>query len=157
MMRYGAVAASSGLLAAVGSVLVSPLAAEPAQAAPAHLISCQSMQSETDSATSPVLVSGCRRLRVTGGSGVSYGEGPGPYPVTWNTGKRFDFNATNSFLRSPSRCPESLAELDFVGVIVSSSGPWTKPFIGDTVAFDVCITHSLGTVELLPGTVFSIG
>jgi hypothetical protein len=58
---------------------------------------------------------------------------------------------------SPSRCAPSFREFDFVGRITIVLGPWTKQFLGKTVAFDVCLTGNFGTVELVPGTLFTVG
>ena len=134
----------------------SDLQSASASTLPRHVILCRSMTS-TDLASS-VLLNDCRRPRTTGGSGVSEGFGPGPYPIVWTTGKETNFGTVSSDLLTPGRCPPQLAgELDFVGIVVKVQGPWTKQFLGETVTFDVCVTDSLAIVGPVPGTVFRIG
>jgi hypothetical protein len=107
---------------------------------------------------SNVLLNDCRRPRTTGGSGVSNGFGPGPYPITWTTAKETNFGTVSSNLLTPGRCPAQLfGELDFVGTVVKVQGPWTKQFLGETVTFDVCVTDHFSIVGLVPGTQFRIG
>jgi hypothetical protein len=135
-------------------VATVPLAGQSASAAPVTLVKCRLMQSE--SANSTVELSTCNRPLITGGSGTSNGFGFGPYPLTWFNGKVTNFSTVSSSLPLPSRCPTSLLELDFVGTVSHVGGPWTKRFLGAPVAFDVCLTNSLGISELVPGTVFTM-
>jgi hypothetical protein len=140
------------LAATIGAA--GPLAASSASAAPLTVVKCRSMQS--GSANSTVELSGCNRPLITAGSGTSNGFGFGPYPLTWFSGKVTNFSTVSSSLPFPSRCPTSLLELDFVGTVSHIVGPWTKRFLGAPVAFDVCLTNSLGISELVPGTVFTM-
>jgi hypothetical protein len=140
------------LVATIGAG--GPLAVQSASAGPVTVVKCRSMQS--GSATSTVELSGCNRPLITGGSGTSNGFGTGPYPLTWLNGKITDFSTVSSSLPSPSRCPAPLFELDFVGTVSHVDGPWTKRFIGATLAFDVCLTDSLGITGLVPGAVFAM-
>lgn len=156
-----------GVVAGVTVVAAGPGGVQPASAAPTTaLVKCQSMQSETDSVSAPILVSGCNRPRVTGGSGTSFAIGPAPFPLTWSTGKQTNYNCGGtptpdcggppSGFPKPGRCAAPLIEFDFVGTIATTFGPWTKRFIGDTLVFDVCLTPSFGTEGLVPGTRFEI-
>jgi hypothetical protein len=131
-----------------------PVAAHSASAAPVTLVKCRMMQSV--SANSTVELSACNRPLITGGSGTSNGFGFGPYPLTWFNEKLTNFSTVSSSLTLPSRCPASLLELDFVGTVSHVGGPWTKRFLGAPMAFDVCLTDSLGISELVPGTVFTM-
>jgi hypothetical protein len=148
------VAALAGIPLAATIVAAGPLAVQTASAAPTTLVKCRIMQSASFAA--PVELSGCTRPRITGGSGTSNGSGSGPYPLTWSTGKITNFSTFSSSVPSPPRCPTPLSELDFVGTITHVVGPWTRRFLGAPVAFDVCLTNSLGIVELVPGTVFTM-
>jgi hypothetical protein len=147
-------AALAGVAVGATVVAAGPLAVQTASAAPTTLVECRMMQSA--SVAAPVELSGCTRLRITGGSGTTNGFGIGPYPLTWSTGKITNFSTFSSSLPSPPRCPTPLVELDFVGTITQVVGPWTKRFLGAPVAFDVCLTNSFGIVELVPGTVFTM-
>ncbi len=151
------VATMVGLLVGAAILAAGLSGAQAGSAAPPHVISCQSMQSESNSVFAPIALSGCRRLRTTGGSGTTFATGLGPYPITWSTGKQTNFNARSASFPSPSRCAAPLMEFDFVGTIATVSGPWTKQFLGDAVAFDVCVTSGFVTIGLVPGTLFTIG
>jgi hypothetical protein len=140
------------LAATIGAT--GPLAAPSASAVPLTVVKCRLMQS--GSANSTVELSGCNRPLITGGSGTSNGFGLGPFPLTWFNGKVTKFSSVSSSLPLPSRCPPSLFELDFVGMVSHVGGPWTKRLLGAPVAFDVCLTNSLGIFELVPGTVFTM-
>jgi hypothetical protein len=89
-------------------------------------------------------------------SGITAPVG-GPYPLTWKTGKETKFSSKSASFPSPSRCPAPLVEFDFVGTVVNVFGPWTKQFLGETVAFDDCLTSGFETVGLVTGTLFTIG
>ncbi len=146
--------AATGALVAATIVAAGPLAAQSASAVPTTLVKCRSMQSGSFNST--VELGACTRPNITGGSGTSNGFGSGPYPLTWFNAKITDFSTVSSSLPSPSRCPTPMAELDFVGSVSHVVGPWTKRILGAPVAFDVCLTDSLGITELVPGTVFTM-
>ncbi len=58
----------------------------------------------------------------------------------------------------PGLCPAPLiGPFDFVGIVQTVQGPWTKQFLGETVTFDFCINSEGAIVELVPGTLFRIG
>ncbi len=155
------------LLGAIGVALAlaSFLAAGPVASSPAfgftplpkHVIECSTMQSEAASVSAPILLSGCRRPRTTAGSGLSSALGPGPYPITWSTGKETNFSSRSIAFPAPSRCPAPQFEFDFVGTVATVQGPWTKQFLGEAVTFDVCLTNQFVTVGLVSGTMFEIG
>ena len=107
-------------------------------------------------ASSPIVVSGCDRLRITGGSGSF--EGNGPYTLTWKSGNTFTFSK-DSIAIPPSRCPSGTAEVDFRGTILSGSGFRSHRFLGKTVAYDACVSVGLTVIveELVPDTDFTIG
>ena len=118
-------------------------------------IECRSMSSTP---SGPVVVSGCNHLGITGSSGTQLScEPTGTCPLIWSTGKETNFTISHS-APSISRCPFPLAEVDFVGRVVSTSGSWTKRFIGATVAFDVRFAQQINVVlvQLVPGTLFTI-
>lgn len=148
-----AVALAGALLAAT-MVAAGPLTTQSASAAPTTLVKCRTMLS--GSSNEPVELGACTRPQITGGSGTSNGFGSGPYPLAWFSGKITDFSTVSSSLPSPPRCPTPLTELDFVGTVSHVVGPWTKRILGAPVAFDVCLTNSLGIAELVPGTVFTM-
>ena len=145
-------------------VIAGPFAPQAASAQPhTRLVACRSMHSSADYVAAPILLGGCDRpgLRVplvglTGGSGTTYATG-NPEPTTWATGKKTNYDvSTRTF--APSRCPASAPmEVDVVGVVVTVSGPYTKKFLGARVAFDTCLTNLFVTIELVPGTKFTIG
>ena len=147
-------------LPVVGTIVAVPPSGDQAVWGPtpaaAKPIECRSMSS---SPSGPVVVSGCNHLGMTGGSGTQSSCDPtGTCPLIWSTGKETNFTISQS-TPSISRCPFPLAEVDFVGQVVSTSGPWTKRFIGAPVAFDVCFAQQINVVlvELVPGTRFTIG
>jgi len=148
-------ASSVAVICTVASPFFTPAAS--AKLVKGHLIICTAAQSEGSDYTAPILLSGCDKPRQTGGSGTSSALGPPPYPIVWMTGRQTNFDTTSQSFPSPSRCPAPLTEFDFVGTIASVQGPWTKHFLGDPVAFDECLTSSFAVVELVPGTVFTIG
>jgi hypothetical protein len=158
------VAALVGIAVGATVVAAGPLGVQTASAAPVHpVVRCRTMQSESNSLSALVELSGCNRPRITGGSGTNLLVGPGPYPITWKTRKETNIQCAGlcgqppSGFRTPSRCTNPLTrEYDWVGSVATVLGPWTKRFIGDTVAFDVCLTSSFGIDGLVPGTVFMI-
>jgi hypothetical protein len=107
-------------------------------------------------ASSPILVSGCDRGRITGKNGSF--EGNGPYTLTWVSGDTFTFSK-DSVTTPTSRCPSGSAEVDFRGTVLSGSGYRAHRFLGKTVAYDACLSVGLTVVvvELVPGTEFTIG
>ncbi len=147
------------LALAVIFTVEAPLLASPASAKPieGHLIICTAEQSTGPDYTAPIILSGCDKPWQTGGSGTSSASGPPPFPILWMTGRETSFGITSQSFPSPSRCPAPLTEFDFVGRIDRVQGPWTKHFLGDTVAFDDCLTGSFAVAGLVPGTVFTIG
>ena len=157
LVAWAAVAGGWTVLAA------GPLTTPVASAALVPQFNCQSMQSESDSVNAPVILSGCKRPHVTGGGGAVSVVGIGPYPIQWSTGKDLGLQcavacgAPPSGFRTPSRCTNPLTrEFDWVGSVATSTGPWTKRFIGETVTFDVCLTSNFGIDGLVPGTLFTI-
>lgn len=144
-----------------------PIAVQTASAAVVTpLVKCGSMQSASDSVAAPIILSDCNRPRLTGGSGSNIAVGPAPYPITWTTGKDINYNCggdptpncggSPSSYPVPGRCPSGLREFDFVGTVATTSGAWTRRYIGDPLEFDVCLTPSFGVVEVVPGTHFMI-
>jgi hypothetical protein len=158
MRLFRLVGAIAGVPLAATIVAAGPLATQSASATPTALVNCRSMQSETNSSSAPVNLSGCNRPRVTGGSGTWAPPGP----LTWSTGKETSFTIISETTFGPGRCRGAPIELDAVGTIVSVSGPWTKRFLGDTVTFDVCLVPvgpdpvGVATEGLVPGTFFTI-
>jgi hypothetical protein len=146
------VAALAGIPVAAAVMAVGPLGVHTASAAPKRLIECRSM---AQSPSAPVEVSGCNRPGLTGGSGTQL-SCPVGVCLTWSTGKETNFSFTRS-APSTSRCPVTLYEIDVVGTVASVSGSWTKRFIGQPVAFAFCATNRAQVIELVPGTVFTIG
>ena len=145
-----------GLFVAATILAAVPVGIQAASAAPHRAITCSSMSS---SPTGPVELSGCNHLRITGGSGTQVSCAPsGICPLTWSTGKETNFSVSHS-TPSTNRCPFPLSEIDFVGTVASASGSGTKRFVGKPVAFDVCVAVQINLVivELVPGTLFTIG
>lgn len=110
-------------------------------------------------APSPVLVTGCNRRGLTGGSGQIQGNGNnGDDVLTWRTGRLFTVQ-TDSVTRVPSSpCPTGTAEVDYRGTVVGGSGRGTKPFLGKVLAFDACLSVGLTVVvvQLVPGTSLTV-
>lgn len=145
-------------LSLLAGATIGLAASEPSVASAAtrtHRIVCTSMQSESNRADAPIVMSGCSRPRITGGSGIS-SIATQPHPITWSTGKETNYNETSATFPSPGRC-SGLTEVDVVGAVVTVSGSGTKQFLGETVRFDVCVTTASAIVELVPGTAFTIG
>ena len=138
----------------IGFTLLSPANASGAANPKIRPIVCTAASQPT--ASSPVLVSGCDRRRITGGSGAF--EGNGPYTLTWASGDTFTFSK-DSVTTPTSRCPSGTAEVDFRGTVLSGSGFRAHRFLGKTVAYDACLSVGLTVivVELVPGTEFTIG
>ena len=166
-MRPSKLFAALAVVVVGASVIAAGPLAVPAVALAARVppINCQSVQSESDSFSAPVVVSGCnRRPLTTGGSGTFSLLGSGPYPITWSTGRETTIQCAGtcgfppSGFRTPSRCTNPLTtEYDWVGSVATITfGVWTKRFIGDTVTFDACFTSSLAIDGLVPGTLFTI-
>jgi hypothetical protein len=156
--RQRFVAASIGLLLVsllgTGVWVAGPASATPVRKPPKP-IACQAMSS---GATSPPVVSGCNRKGITGKSGTLTNCALGTC-ITWVTGKEIDFNASIT-VPTTSRCPSDLTEVDSVGKVISTSpGAGVKRLLGATVSFDACLSKQINvvTVELVPGTQFTIG
>jgi hypothetical protein len=114
------------------------------------------MYSSAPYVAAPILLGGCDRPGLTGGSGTTYARG-NPSPITWATGKKTNFDVS-TLTFAPSRCPASApTEADVVGAVVTVSGPGTKKLLGARVAFDACLTNFFVTIELVLGTEFTIG
>jgi hypothetical protein len=158
MRLFRLVVAIAGMPLAAILVAAGPLGTQSASATPTALVKCRSMQSETNSSSAPITLSGCDRPRVTGGTGTWAPPGP----LTWSTGKETKFTITSETSFGPGRCRSAPIEVDAVGTIVSVSGPWTKRFLGDTVTFDACLVPvgpdpvGVATEGLVPGTFFTI-
>jgi hypothetical protein len=134
--------------------LVSSGAASGSANSKIRPIVCTAASQPTE--TSPVLISGCNRYKITGGHGSF--DGNGPYTLTWGSGSTFTFSK-DSVATPPSRCPSGTAEVDFRGTILSGSGFRTHRFINRVVAYDACVSVGLTVVVtgLVPGTEFTIG
>ena len=146
------------LAVVVAFVLAGSIGVVPAQAArrPGQPITCQSAQSSSDSGTAPILLGGCDQQRALGGSATVFTTGSGNL-IVWSNGSVTKFNwGTEAFL-PPTRCPAGTSfEIDAVGTIVSFR-PWTGQWLGAKLAIDACLKQNLATVELVPGTVLTIG
>jgi hypothetical protein len=149
----------AGMFVVTATAAGAPVDAHPSSAAPIprppKAIQCQALSMSTPSA--PMVVSGCNRRAITGGSGTLVGC-PVGICTSWATGKATNF--TVSFTTpATSRCAFPLAELDFVGSVVSTAGAGTKRLVGARVAFDACFAQQINVVlvELVPGTLFTIG
>lgn len=147
------------LVLALVIVAAVPSGGQPASAAPAprppRPIECTSMSMTIPSA--PIVISGCNRRGITGGSG-SPDSCPIGFCIGWSTGKETDVTLTSS-APSTSRCAFPLGEVDFVGRAVAASGAGTKRLIGTAVSFDACFAEQINVllVELVPGTKFTMG
>lgn len=109
--------------------------------------------------SAPIVVSGCQRRMLTGGTGAIQGNGVnGQNVLTWRTGKSLTFSRDSATPVSPSPCPSGTAEVDFRGTVLSTSGRTTASFVGKKVAFDACLTVGLSVVvvELVPATTFTV-
>jgi hypothetical protein len=147
-------AVGSLAVSGIGVTLLSSMAPSGASRANIRPIVCTAASQLT--ASSPIIVSGCNRGRITGGSGSL--EGNGPYTLTWESGDTFTFSK-DSVVTPPSRCPSGTAEVDFRGTVLTDSGFRAHRFIGKSVAYDACLSVGLTVivVELVPGTQFTIG
>jgi hypothetical protein len=160
-MRFFRLVVALALIPLVAAIVAATPAGgvQPSSAAPTvkppKAIACQSMSMSTPSA--PLVVSGCNRRGITGRSGTLR-SCPIGICTSWATGKETDFTFSFS-APSTSRCLFPLAELDFVGKVVSASGGGTKRLIGATVSYDACFAQQINVVlvELVPGTQFTIG
>ena len=144
----------AGVLAAL---LVSNLWSDPVSATSPRArksIDCQSMSSGV---STPQVVGGCNRKGITGGEGTLTNCATGTC-IAWETGKQIGFTSTHT-IPTTSRCPSNLIEVDTVGRVVSASGAGTKPLIGTATTYDACVTNQINvvTIELVPGTLFTIG
>ena len=146
------IAVTVGILGS-GTFVAGVVGVQAASAAPARL-RCQTMQS-TD-LVAQIQLGGCNHPGTSGGSATSTGQGSGPYPVPYMTGKQTNFAEGTGFFASPDRCPSDLLEFDITGTIVSVSGHFTKRYLGELVSFDICLTSDFAIAQLVPGTSFRI-
>jgi hypothetical protein len=105
----------------------------------------------------PPVVSGCNRKGITGRSGTLTNCPIGTC-ITWETGKEIDVTSSST-IPTTSRCPSNLTEVDSVGRVLTASGTGTKQLVGTSISYDACVTNQINvvTIELVPGTIFTIG